>query len=460
DERDFEFAKKYDIPLRNALLPEDESLAEKPNGILQTPECVKGMKWYEAREGVIDYIEENGLGRRAVNYKLRDWLFSRQRYWGEPIPVVHWENGTHTAVDESELPLELPSVEEYKPSDDGESPLARAGEWLDVVSKDGRKGRRETNTMPQWAGSCWYYLRFLDPKNTESLCDSELEKKGMSVDLYIGGAEHAVLHLLYSRFWHKVLFDLDVVSTNEPFKKLFNQGMLVERITAKMSKSLKNVVNPDDVISEYGADTLRMFLMFLGPLESTKPWDSKAIAGIDRFIKKFWNLIVSANESGFLSSSEEEKISVASCVKKVGDSTESIRYNTAISALMQCVNELSGKSLSKESAKSLLILISPYAPHLSEELWELIGEKESISKSNWPTFDESLLIKSSVDLVIQIKGKKRALINTPVDSSDSDIKLNVIEAMKDTQYAVLEASKFIIVRDKKTKFPKLVNILI
>lgn len=502
DERDFAFAKKYNIPLKNALLPEDPALAEKvktfevfyrePNGILQTPECVKGMKWYEAREKVIDYIEESSLGKRTINYKLRDWLFSRQRYWGEPIPVIHWENGTHSAIDESELPLELPQVEEYKPSDDGESPLARAGKWLDVISKDGRKGRRETNTMPQWAGSCWYYLRFLDPKNTESLCGIELEKKGMSVDLYIGGAEHAVLHLLYSRFWHKVLFDLDIVSTNEPFKKLFNQGMLVnfaykdsrgalvpvdqvtekdgkyikidsgdevERITAKMSKSLKNVVNPDDVINEYGADALRMFLMFLGPLESTKPWDSKAIAGIDRFIKKFWNLITTANESGFSDASEEEKFSVASCIKKVGDSTESIRYNTAISALMECINELSGKTLSKESAKSLLILISPYAPHLSEELWELLGEKESISKASWPTFNEALLVQSNVDLVIQIKGKKRALVNTSIDLDDNNIKLKVIEAMKDTQYKVSNADKFIIVRDKKTKFPKLVNII-
>lgn len=504
DERDFEFAKKYNIPLRNALLPEDKEHAEKvknfevfyrePNGILQSPECVKGKKWYEAREEVIDYIVENNLGRRNVNYKLRDWLFSRQRYWGEPIPVIHFEDGTHVALKEDELPLELPEVEAYKPSEDGESPLARAGSWLDVTCEStGKKGRRETNTMPQWAGSCWYYLRFLDPNNTERLVDPEIEKNAMPVDLYVGGAEHAVLHLLYSRFWHKVLFDLNIVSTNEPFKRLFNQGMLVnfaykdargalvpvdevvekegayvrektgekvERITAKMSKSLKNVVNPDDVISEYGTDTLRMFLMFLGPLEGTKPWDSKAIAGVNRFIKKFWNLVGAQIENGLASDEEQDvKKSLAKCIKKVTESTENIRFNTAISALMECVNELSGKVLSKESVKNLLILISPYAPHLAEELNERLGEKESISKESWPAFDEALLVSDEINVVVQIKGKKRANVLVSKSISENDLKQSVVTAISKTQHNVSLDDRFIIVRDKKSGDVKLVNVI-
>lgn len=510
DERDFQFAKKYSIPLKIALLPEDPEQSEKvekfeifyrePNGILQSPAPAKGMRWYEGRQTVIDYIVDNRLGRRKVNYKLRDWLFSRQRYWGEPIPVIHWEDGTSTSLSPSELPLLLPKVEDYKPSEGGESPLAKATEWLYVTDpKTGKKGKRETNTMPQWAGSCWYYLRFIDPKNPNAAWDPALEKKWMPVDLYVGGAEHAVLHLLYSRFWHKVLYDLGKVSTKEPFKKLFNQGMIqshafkdtrgalvsvdlvkeesdgsfthaqtgekLERIVAKMSKSLKNVINPDAVVKQYGADTLRTYLMFMGPLEASRPWDSKAINGNHRFLRRAFTFVTGGAESGVRETvaveveAEENRRAIHKVVKKIGEDLEGLRFNTPISTMMEFLNTVGDKPVSRDTLEKFVAVLCPFAPHLAEELWERLGHTEAASLSPWPTFDPALVQDDVVTLVIQIGGKKRATVEVSPSIAEADLKAKVIEAMAGTAYKVGAGDRFITVFSTGTKIPRLVNVL-
>jgi leucyl-tRNA synthetase len=510
DERDFQFAKKYSIPLKIALLPEDPEQSEKvekfeifyrePNGILQSPAPAKGMRWYEGRQTVIDYIVDNRLGRRKVNYKLRDWLFSRQRYWGEPIPVIHWEDGTSTSLSPSELPLLLPKVEDYKPSEGGESPLAKATDWLYVTDpKTGKKGKRETNTMPQWAGSCWYYLRFIDPKNPGAAWDPALEKKWMPVDLYVGGAEHAVLHLLYSRFWHKVLYDLGKVSTKEPFKKLFNQGMIqshafkdtrgalvsvdlvkeesdgsfthtqtgekLERIVAKMSKSLKNVINPDAVVKQYGADTLRTYLMFMGPLEASRPWDSKAINGNHRFLRRAFTFVTGGAESGVRETvaveveAEENRRAIHKVVKKIGEDLEGLRFNTPISTMMEFLNTVGDKPVSRDTLEKFVAVLCPFAPHLAEELWERLGHTEAASLSPWPTFDPALVQDDVVTVVIQIGGKKRATVEVSPSIAEADLKAKVIEAMAGTAYKVGPGDRFITVFSTGTKIPRLVNVL-
>lgn len=510
DERDFSFAKKYGIPLRCALLPEDGELAKRvqsfevfyrePDGILQSPEPAKGMRWHEGRQTVIDFIVDNGLGRRQVNYKLRDWLFSRQRYWGEPIPIVHWEDGTTTSLSNSELPLVLPQVEDYKPSDTGESPLAKATDWLYVTDpKTGKRGRRETNTMPQWAGSCWYYLRFIDPKNESCGWDRELERRWMPVDLYVGGAEHAVLHLLYARFWHKVLFDLGYVSTKEPFKKLFNQGMVqsfaykdgrgalvpvdlvreddgggfvhtqsgerLERLVAKMSKSLKNVYSTDDVIADYGADTMRTYLMFMGPLDSSRPWDPKAISGNARFLRRSFNLVTAGKSSGFrdvvtvADEPLEVKRALHKAIKKIGEDLDSLAFNTPISTMMELLNAISDKPLSKATLESFTLVLAPFAPHLAEELWERLGKAAPVSLAAWPEFDAALVVDDLVTVVIQIAGKKRATIEVSPNIAEDELKLQVIEVMSKTNYQVKAQDKFITVFNPGTRVPRLVNVI-
>jgi leucyl-tRNA synthetase len=441
DERDFQFAKKYNIPLKYALLPEDKELAEKvknfevfyrePNGILQSPEPCKGMKWYEGRDSVINYIVENDLGKRQVNYKLRDWLFSRQRYWGEPFPIVHTEDGPQL-LPESALPVTLPEVEKYQPTEDGEPPLANAKDWLDIVDPvSGKPGRRETNTMPQWAGSCWYYLRFIDPTNTEAPWDKKLENYWMPVDLYVGGVEHAVLHLLYSRFWQHVLHDLGLVSTREPFKKLVNQGMILGEDNQKMSKSRGNVINPDDMIKEYGADTLRMYEMFMGPLEQVKPWNTKSAGGVYRFLSRLWAQII--DQDGNLHSKivDDSKISFGSTeiekslhrlIKKVGEDIESLKFHTAIAGFMTFLNELSDvKEVPKRMIITLVQLLNPFAPHYTEELWERLGMKEVLSYKDWPTYDPELVKLDEVTIAIQVNGKLRETIQVSVNASKDEI---------------------------------------
>jgi leucyl-tRNA synthetase len=517
DDRDFEFAQKFEIPIRPVIVPkaDDEDLLSKvtsgaqswtkPGIMLPCSDDVavelalEGKPNTEAAKRITGWLEEHDAGRAVVNYKLRDWLFSRQRYWGEPIPIVHWEDGTKTALNETDLPLVLPQVEEYKPSDSGESPLARAGEWLDVVDPEtGMKGRRETNTMPQWAGSCWYYLRFIDPKNDSAAWDPELEKHWMNVDLYVGGAEHAVLHLLYARFWHKVLYDLGEVSTLEPFQKLFNQGMILahayknsrgalipvdqvtesedgsavenssgeklEKIVAKMSKSLRNVVNPDDVIKIYGADTLRLYLMFMGPLDQSRIWDSQAITGSHRFLRKAWSFIsdYTGGEREFCAEgaeSEGVKKALHTAIKRASSDIENLRLNTAISALMEALNTLSGEVVSKHTAEQFVLLLSPLAPHVSEELWSQLGHTETIAYESWPTWNEDILKEDAVTVVIQIKGKKRSTLDVPIDIEEGALKAAVIEHMQNSTYTVSDADRFITVKDKKTGAPKLINVI-
>ena len=443
DERDFAFAKKYNIPLRNALLPEDPELAEKvktfevfyrePNGILQSPPELKGLRWYEARQPVIDYIEKQKLGRRKVNYKLRDWLFSRQRYWGEPFPVIHTEDGPKL-LPESDLPVLLPSVEKYQPTDDGQPTLARATEWVQTVDAEtGKPALRETNTMPQWAGSCWYYLRFLDARNDKRAWSEEAEKYWMPVDLYVGGVEHAVLHLLYSRFWHHVLYDIGVVSTPEPYQKLVNQGMILGEDNQKMSKSRGNVINPDDMVREYGADTLRMYEMFMGPLEQVKPWNTKSAGGVFKFLNRVWNLIIDQN--GAVKSNIQANVpadqalaiekSLHRTIKKVTEDLGQLKFHTAIAALMTFTNEVAEAPLiSRSVIERFVLLLSPFAPHAGEELWSRLGHTDTLAYHPWPTFDPELAKADKLTIAVQVNGKLRETLE--VDPNITDVELLVL----------------------------------
>lgn len=441
DARDFAFAKKYNIPLKVAMLPEDPEEAEKvkaleycylhPKGILQQPEEVKGMRWAEARQPVIEYIRHKKLGDVRVHYKLRDWLFSRQRYWGEPFPIVHTEDGPQL-LPESTYPVTLPEVEKYQPTEDGQPPLARAGTWLDTTDPaSGKPAKRETNTMPQWAGSCWYYLRFVDAKNTNAAWDSEIEKYWMPVDLYVGGVEHAVLHLLYSRFWHHVLYDLGLVSTPEPFQKLVNQGMILGEDHQKMSKSRGNVINPDDMIREYGADTLRMYEMFMGPLEQVKPWNTKSAGGVYKFLNRAWNLLLDQNgdlkpsiTSSETDSEENLKLKRAlhRTVKKVTEDLEAMKFHTAIAALMSFTNEASdAAAIPKQFAEVFVLILAPFAPHVGEELWEKLGHKTTLAYEPWPTFDPELAKDELLTIAVQVSGKTRETISVAPETEQSEI---------------------------------------
>ncbi|MBS4200072.1 leucine--tRNA ligase [Bacillus sp. FJAT-49732] len=415
DDRDYEFAKKFGLEIIEVVAGGNvEEEAYTGDGAHVNSEFLDGMNKEEAITAMIEWLEKEGKGTKKVTYRLRDWLFSRQRYWGEPIPVIHWEDGTMTTVPEEQLPVILPVTDQIKPSGTGESPLANIEDWLYVEDPaTGKKGRRETNTMPQWAGSCWYYLRFIDPKNDEALADEELLKKWLPIDIYIGGAEHAVLHLLYARFWHKVLYDIGVVPTKEPFQKLFNQGMILGEGNEKMSKSKGNVVNPDDIVASHGADTLRLYEMFMGPLDASIAWSTTGLDGSRRFLDRVWRLFV--DENGNLTDkikdgagSVLEKV-YHQTVKKVTNDYEALHFNTAISQLMVFINEgYKAEVLPKDYIEGFVKMLSPIAPHISEELWEKLGYTNTLAYEAWPVYDEAKLVDDEVEIVVQLNGKVRS----------------------------------------------------
>ncbi|MCS5114609.1 leucine--tRNA ligase [Staphylococcus aureus] len=429
DDRDYEFAKKFDLPIIEVIEGGNvEEAAYTGEGKHINSGELDGLENEAAITKAIQLLEQKGAGEKKVNYKLRDWLFSRQRYWGEPIPVIHWEDGTMTTVPEEELPLLLPETDEIKPSGTGESPLANIDSFVNVLDeKTGMKGRRETNTMPQWAGSCWYYLRYIDPKNENMLADPEKLKHWLPVDLYIGGVEHAVLHLLYARFWHKVLYDLAIVPTKEPFQKLFNQGMILGEGNEKMSKSKGNVINPDDIVQSHGADTLRLYEMFMGPLDAAIAWSEKGLDGSRRFLDRVWRLMV--NEDGTLSSKivttnnkSLDKV-YNQTVKKVTEDFETLGFNTAISQLMVFINECyKVDEVYKPYIEGFVKMLAPIAPHIGEELWSKLGHEESITYQPWPTYDEALLVDDEVEIVVQVNGKLRAKIKIAKDTSKEEMQ--------------------------------------
>jgi leucyl-tRNA synthetase len=468
DERDWEFAEVYQLPIIRTVQPpaDFDGKAYLGDGPAINSGFLDGLHIAEAKETIIGWLEEQGRGEKKVQYKLRDWLFSRQRYWGEPFPVVHTDDGEVVPLDESWLPVGLPAIDEYRPTEDGRPPLARAGDdWLRVDLPDGRTATRETNTMPQWAGSCWYYLRFIDPHNDQEPWSKELERYWMPVDLYVGGVEHAVLHLLYARFWHKVLYDCGWVSTSEPFQKLFNQGMILaysyrdsngkyhlpgdveerddgaavlratgeelESQIEKMSKSKLNVVNPDDVIADYGADSMRLYELFMGPLEVQKPWQMKGVEGVYRFLQRTWRLVVD-EKTGELSSkltdaspSSEPELerTLHKTIKKLTGDTETLQMNTGIAQMMIFVNEATtAKTLPSETVTTFLRLLSPYAPHLCEELWHRLGEGELIAHAEWPAFDEALCVDETITIVVQINGKKRDELHVAKDTPKDELE--------------------------------------
>ncbi|WP_342535945.1 leucine--tRNA ligase [Sporosarcina sp. FSL K6-3508] len=429
DVRDYEFAKTFDLPIVEVVAGgniDEEAYAGEGEHV--NSDFLNGLGKEEAIAKSIEWFEKQGTGERKITYRLRDWLFSRQRYWGEPIPVIHWEDGTMTTVDESELPLMLPVTQNIKPSGTGESPLANIEEWVNVVDpKTGMKGRRETNTMPQWAGSCWYYLRYIDPNNDEMIIDPELAERWLPVDIYVGGAEHAVLHLLYARFWHKVLYDIGVVQTKEPFQKLFNQGMILGEGHVKMSKSLGNVINPDDIVHSHGADTLRLYEMFMGPLDASKEWSTNGLDGSRRFLDRIWRLLVNEDDTLTDKLTEEtggplEKV-YNQTVKKVTEDFEGMRNNTAISQMMVFINECyKADKLPKAYIEGFVLLISPITPHLAEELWVKLGHTETVAYAQWPTYDETKLSDDTVEVAVQINGKIRAKINVSKDSTKEELE--------------------------------------
>lgn len=422
DTRDYEFAKKFHLPIIPVLEGGNiEAEAYTGDGVHINSEWLNGLGKEEAIAKMIDWLEENKVGQRKIQYKLRDWLFSRQRYWGEPIPIIHMEDGTLRAVPEDNLPLELPATDNYQPSADGESPLANCTDWLNVTI-DGMKGKRETNTMPQWAGSCWYYIRYLDPHNDKAIADRKLMDHWLPVDLYIGGAEHAVLHLLYSRFWYKVLHDCGVVSNTEPFQKLFHQGMILGSNGVKMSKSLGNVVNPDDLVQSHGADALRVYEMFMGPLEASLPWSDKGMDGARKWLERVYRMITT---EGMITDEATPELDYVYnfTVKKVTSDIETLNFNTAISQMMIFVNEVykNGK-LNRTMAENFVKMLSCFAPHLGEELYsDLTGKEGSIAYEPWPTYDESKLVMQKAVIVVQINGKVRAKFETAQDAPKEEL---------------------------------------
>src|SRR3989475_5835319 len=440
DERDLEFARKFDLPIREVVQPPggDDPIGFIGDGIAINSPIIEGLSSAEAKKKITSWLDERGLGRSTINYKLRDWLFSRQRYWGEPFPVV-WEDGKHRALDESELPVVPPPLDDYKPTGTGEPPLAKAKEWIRYSDN----ALRETNTMPQWAGSCWYYLRFCDPHNDKRFVGEEAERYWMGadkpggVDLYVGGTEHAVLHLLYARFWQKVLFDLEYVSKPEPFQRLVNQGIILGEDNQKMSKSRGNIVNPDDVIEQYGADAFRCYEMFMGPLEQMKPWSMRGVEGIARFLARVWRLMMVENQAGEWEvapavrdvdlTKAQQKILHAT-IKKVTEDIESFSFNTAISQMMIFVNAFTGaEAIPFSSTRAFLVLLSPFAPHIASELWEKLNGKFTdahgdITEQSWPSYDQQLLVEDEVEMVIQVNGKVRDRMNMSIHSTEEDTK--------------------------------------
>jgi leucyl-tRNA synthetase len=425
DERDYEFAKQFNLPIKAVVAGGDVEVEPYTgDGEHINSDFLNGLNKEEGITKMISWLEEHGIGTKKVTFRLRDWLFSRQRYWGEPIPIIHWEDGTMTAVPEDQLPLTLPKTTNIKPSGTGESPLAVIEDWVNVVDPaTGKKGRRETNTMPQWAGSCWYYLRYIDPKNDQALASKEKLEHWLPVDVYIGGAEHAVLHLLYARFWHKVLYDIGVVATKEPFQKLFNQGMILGENNEKMSKSKGNVVNPDDIVDSHGADTLRLYEMFMGPLDASIAWSTNGLDGSRRFLDRIWRLMV--EENGELNPKIQENEEAANLekvyhqtVKKVTEDYEGLRFNTAISQMMVFINEAYKSTvLPKHYMEGFVKMLAPVAPHVAEELWEKLGFSGTISYETWPAYDEAKLVDDEVEIVIQVNGKVKTKLKVPTDAS-------------------------------------------
>ena len=429
DERDYEFAVKFELPIKEVVAGGDvTSEAYTGDGLHVNSEFLDGLNKEEAISTMIKWLEEKEIGTKKITYRLRDWLFSRQRYWGEPIPIIHWEDGTMSPVKEEDLPLILPKTTDIKPSGTGESPLANIAEWVNVTDENGRKGRRETNTMPQWAGSSWYFLRYIDPDNKEALADPEKLKEWMPVDIYIGGAEHAVLHLLYARFWHKFLYDIGVVPTKEPFQNLFNQGMILGENNEKMSKSKGNVVNPDDIVESHGADTLRMYEMFMGPLDASIAWSTNGLDGSRRFLDRIWRLLV--NDDGTITDKMTETDDTGKLekvyhqtVKKVTENYEELKFNTAISQLMVFINDAyKADSLPKVYIEGFVKLLAPVAPHIAEEIWSKLGHSESITYGTWPAFDEAKLVDNEVEIVIQINGKVKTKLMVPTDTTKEKLE--------------------------------------
>ncbi|WP_034550937.1 leucine--tRNA ligase [Carnobacterium funditum] len=429
DQRDYDFAKAFELPIIPVLKGGDvEKEAFLEDGLHINSDFLNGLDKEAAMVKMNNWLEENKVGNPETTYRLRDWLFARQRYWGEPIPVIHWEDGTSTTLPEDELPLLLPKTEHIKPSGTGESPLANIKEWVNVVDPiTGMKGRRDTNTMPQWAGSSWYFLRFIDPKNTEMLADPEKLKEWLPVDIYIGGAEHAVLHLLYARFWYKFLYDIGIAPTKEPFQKLFNQGMILGGNNEKMSKSKGNVVNPDEVVAKFGADTLRMYEMFMGPLDASIAWDENGLEGSRKFLDRVWRLMV--DEEGKLrdriTTINDGSLDIVyhQTVKKVTEDFEQLRFNTAISQLMIFVNEAyKAKALPVDYIKGFVQLLAPIAPHLGEELWSMLNSTESISYVAWPSYDESYLTQDEIEVVFQLNGKLKAKTKAPKEITKEELE--------------------------------------
>ncbi len=472
DERDLEFAKNFDLPIVEVVQPlnDEPAFGFVGEGIAINSPIINGLTTAEAKKKITKWLEERGQGKGAINYKLRDWLFSRQRYWGEPFPIF-WENGRHHSLSESELPLVPPELEDYKPTGTGEPPLAKAKDWIRYSDK----ATRETNTMPQWAGSCWYYLRFCDPANESRFVGEEAERYWMGgkqaggVDLYVGGTEHAVLHLLYARFWHKVLFDLGHVSKPEPFQRLVNQGIILGEDNRKMSKRWGNVIDPLDVIAEYGADAFRCYEMFMGPLEQMKPWSMKGVEGLSRFLARVWRLLMDENQAGEWELSprvqdvapekSQQKILHAT-IKKVTEDIESLSFNTAISRLMVFVNAfINAPSVPVSTIRTFLILLSPFAPHIASELWEKMREKFAVTPADltpqsWPEHDERVLVEDEVDIVVQVNGKVRDRFRAPLGANEEELKATALGLPKMRELlAGKQIAKVVVVPNK------LVNIV-
>ena len=461
DERDFEFAKKFDLPIVQVILPEGEEEKELTeaytgDGVIINSGDWNGMKAFEAKEKVPHIMEEKGLGKKTVNYKLRDWVFSRQRYWGEPIPIVHCEHCGAVAVPEDQLPVLLPQVESYKPTDTGESPLAHIDEWVNTTCPQcGGPAKRETNTMPQWAGSSWYFLRYVDNHNDKELASQEMLKKWAPVDLYVGGIEHAVLHLLYARFYTKFLYDIGAVPFEEPFQRLFNQGMITKN-GSKMSKSLGNVVSPDDLVQNYGCDSLRMYELFVGPPEMDCDWDDSGIDGVFRFLNRVWKLVYNNKDLNVTASKDMEYLR-NKLVYDITNRLEALTMNTVVSGFMEYTNKIIdlGKKeggVDKQTLETLVVLLAPFAPHIAEELWKELGHAESVFDAGWPEVDESKLVQDTVEIALQVSGKFR---DTMVVSVDAD-KDSVLAQAKEVLASRLEGKTIV----KEIYVPgKIVNII-
>lgn len=471
DERDFEFATKFSLPIIQVVEPDNPDEAElcrqgklcfTGDGTAVNSGPFTGLRTPEFKEQITAWLEKEGLGKKAVNYKLRDWLFSRQRYWGEPFPILHAEDGRILALDESQLPLKLPVLEDFKPSESGEPPLAKAKDWVNVTLPDGTKAKRETNTMPQWAGSCWYYLRYIDPQNPAAAVDFEKQKYWLPVDLYIGGAEHAVLHLLYSRFWHKLLYDLGYVSTPEPYQKLINQGMILGEDNQKMSKSRGNVINPDQVVKDYGADSMRLYEMFMGPLEATKPWSMQGVEGVHRFLQRVWRMVIDPQSGRVLdcvSDSQADEATVRllhQTIKKVTEDIEVFAFNTAISQMMIFVNYLSRQEVRpKKIIEQFVLILSPFAPHIAEEIWQRLGHTQTLAYEMWPAFDPNLAKEKEIEMAVQVLGKIKDKIIVSADAAEEQIQQAALASDKvQAAMAGKPPKKIIVIK------PRLVNIVI